>query len=1758
MLIDDFGQILDSANQNDGVKDFIFMKSSAPMSLPMAAVEEKGTQFTSKYIFLTSNFASPAKTAGVMDIEAVQRRRNLLIEVERIGPIDENVKTPVDNIVYTVRNSLQPHYRVAGQERLSYMELLDVLEMSCKKHWDKDQWLKQFSGGIEKILEAQVQPSGGSSDEVLPRPEDQISAEYQLSSFQYAYRGLLDLENPFQEGTTPHTHYECVSPEMQMNFFQWKMNLLTNSIKDTEIVFWEEQIQESQRRNFMAWIPYFTFSEKQFAQRLSMGQGYMQQCVSSEDVDALDAFNSLNERSRFAYALIVRHYCALKYKAEHAKKKPSFAKQVVDYIKKIWDDAPHAIKLAIQIYAAFKCASLAFDLIRSFLPTPVAAVVATDVANSAVLHALGNGGGKNNISGDQVTNRGQSNRRGKDFLTAHSTPSEDWALWALKDPFANEALIKNLVVLRLPTSEIFRGVYVKAGWILTVGHAFHQCPDGMGFQVVHQHSVASVCLDKSNDFYKPIPNQDLVLIYVGDVDGVKKDIIKHFAKRNGIMCVNGSKGVLAKPIFDSTAAGQLVSLDMKGVLMLDSIDGPVAYSHGEFSIQSLSMASFEYVGHNGDCGSLLMLPQIGNRQPVISGIHCAGLTEEYVKKGSKLCYAAIVYQEELLELLPKSLLTAQGPCPILSQLRREVQNPFEIKQVALMGTVPSELAVNVPHKTTLRKTELFENLITAIGPHLTEPSILTKKDTRLPSDSTFDPYIRGVEKFNETASNFDMKCAKVVMEHMSNDLLLKLRQVEVPGGKPILRSEREVLNGLPGEKFYDSMDMSTACGYPFTLSEFGKSKRGYLDGEPGEYVLHRQRPVYPEYCQMELEVREGIVTDLVSCECAKDERLPLEKIYEKPKTRLFTILPFHYNMLVRRYFLDFSASLMRAHNDVSCKVGINPSSIEWTQLANDFLRVSDVGFSADYSSFDGRAPVFIFQWFCDMVDAYYGDAPFSANSKARHALLMMASNHYTLCGDQLFRVVGGMPSGFSLTVLFNSLLNEFYMRYAFEKLRQHPKNSARALGVTQRDFQDLFVAIYGDDNLVAVPLHLRWYSLPAIAAELLNINVIIKNGLDKNQDVNEVQFQPLGELTFLSRGFSRHSLGYYRAPLKWVSIIEPLRWIRPTPECPPIDALMQNIEGSLREAFMHGEAVFNGLRNTIIDVLTQRHLPVGNLVFYKELERQWLAEVTMKEPEQIAGTVEQHILELKEVPALTADECSRCVNEFVPGIYFCGARTAKKSVVQTEYIIVNCLTSKHNSWIRGPASWMDLDNKIWAYTMSAINIEQSARIQSGLGTKLLFVCAGGFGMSIVCAALAAMASSQYTKDQIIVRYRQLTTSNNLSVMAGGAGHYLVLAAQQGNLGGPSQGSCSIVGTNIYDRCLSVHNCRIITGVSPPGVLPGTFACTQVAGTDGVKTSAHFIKNEDPLSGRLASVIKFAEREGAILYLFFTTFRSLEAEWVLSAIRKAGVGLHDVVSADLLLLERQARLIENSAHGRVWVEVSDQSNPKYAVYKKKVEVVTLGDWGIQKHTIGRTKPFPLPSTAFNTVASLREALPFVENGMYHLTSVLEVLKLVYASGGAAYHCDLQKEILKFYPVAGSIAHMEMTLALLFWRGSHSDQMSNAIPDPIVKIFNEEFKYVIQDVTTEEFSWTFFQGGDYGATVEALGLSLRLAYSHSAIRGHSIFRLPKSMDNLTYLLFAIKLENEVRKCKKEQLMELPSWYPEHHKIINALSCLTFNYL
>uniref|UniRef100_A0AAT9JBH5 RNA1 polyprotein n=1 Tax=Hansenia oviformis nepovirus TaxID=3115769 RepID=A0AAT9JBH5_9SECO len=367
------------------------------------------------------------------------------------------------------------------------------------------------------------------------------------------------------------------------------------------------------------------------------------------------------------------------------------------------------------------------------------------------------------------------------------------------------------------------------------------------------------------------------------------------------------------------------------------------------------------------------------------------------------------------------------------------------------------------------------------------------------------------------------------------------------------------------ELFFDPLDLSTSEGYPLIMDRPGgaKGKERFFEGGEG------QKWLIPD-CPLDVMIRDGIeetkrgTPTIIIKESAKDELLKESKVLPevgKPGTRLFSICPSWYNIVVRQQFVYLAESVRRQRRSLSSQVGIVVGSREWDDLAARLRsKKNDKMYCCDYSKFDGLMTPQVMHAICGIYNRMYTGK--DGMGQFRTNLLMGLCNRISICGSQVFRVEAGIPSGFALTVDINSIFNEILVRCAYRSLVpevERPFFSRRVVLVT-----------YGDDNVLGIhPDVETWFNGNAIKQYMLEeMSIRITDGADKLSPT--IEARPLEQCEFLKRTWVLDKqYGLYRAPLVEASIFSCLRYVRQQNydwQMP----LLQNVQGSLYEASLHG------------------------------------------------------------------------------------------------------------------------------------------------------------------------------------------------------------------------------------------------------------------------------------------------------------------------------------------------------------------------------------------------------------------------------------------------------------------------------------------------------------------------------------------------------------------------------------------------------------
>ncbi|AQW44800.1 polyprotein [Arracacha virus A] len=478
-------------------------------------------------------------------------------------------------------------------------------------------------------------------------------------------------------------------------------------------------------------------------------------------------------------------------------------------------------------------------------------------------------------------------------------------------------------------------------------------------------------------------------------------------------------------------------------------------------------------------------------------------------------------------------------------------------------------------------------------PECKEPAILCKDDPRLAAmGKQYDPLRDGLKKYAQPMGRLEEPLLKEVAADIVNTWY------DCQEGFLEDVSLDVAINGDDVEDFFDPMVMSTSEGYPFVLERKNgeRGKERYFEGLPRERELKSGTTVEVAYLDL-CSVAPHAVPELWCMECPKDERLPSRKI-QNPKTRLFAILPLHFNLRLRVKYLAFARFIMKNRSRLACQVGINPYSREWKELYARLAHVSSEAYNCDYSSFDGLMTHQVLNTIADMINLMFS-ADEEPSSKAERKNLMMAIwGRRCIAGSQVYQVNAGIPSGCALTVLLNSIFNELLVRYAYKKF---------VPGIAREQFStQVCLLVYGDDNLIAVKQGISQFTIKSDGEDkvvsfgkllkdtLAGVGVTITDGTDKLSPTLEPK--PLESLDFLKRGFKKKD-GYILAPLDKNAIYSSLVWVASRDE-DVMEKLRLNVNVALQEIWLWQDVQeFNKLRNFYVSAIPSwSGLPTWNAI----------------------------------------------------------------------------------------------------------------------------------------------------------------------------------------------------------------------------------------------------------------------------------------------------------------------------------------------------------------------------------------------------------------------------------------------------------------------------------------------------------------------------------------------------------------------------------
>jgi len=744
-------------------------------------------------------------------------------------------------------------------------------------------------------------------------------------------------------------------------------------------------------------------------------------------------------------------------------------------------------------------------------------------------------------------------------LSSFEVPVPSASLAGLSMEGIRDLFAKNLVLLDIRvdgelSKRSMRGVFIGGQRCLTNAHAFKKTGSNYTVTIIRDgvsEGISSnivIRLKRSNIAFG---ESDACIFEVFSLPPFK-DITKYwntsdFAPTSGVELMRNPDGKIEhNPLF---ALQPLVALPVPELGM----DLDVYYGHST------------RVTEVGMCGALCVATT--PRGPIIIGIHVLG--KEHTVGILKLKLGDIRDLLKNAAILDRPSVQGGGSPMLSCASKQRHLTPLHFKSmfryieqgnVHLYGSFSG---YRPRQKSKVCLTPLHEKVVAHFGRPIGHGR---------PAMSGWEPWRKNVIDMVKPKVIYDRDILKKCVDGYVADVLRGLP----PGWESELveLSDMAAVNGLPGVMYIDGITRTTSMGAPW-----GCPKKKFLedcvsDKYPqgvtfGPEIWERVRAIEALY-------KEGKRCYAIYTGKLKDEATPLAKCMDK-KTRLFSVSPVDFNIVVRKKLLSFVRLVQKNKFVFEAAPGVVTQSSEWGDLyryLTQFGQHRMVG--GDYRKYDkGMVADFILSAF-DVIRKIHCFAGFSEEELLT---IMCIANDIafpvTDVNGDLVEFFGTNPSGHVLTVIINSIVNSLYMRYCYCVL--NPESEVHTFK------KHVSLMTYGDDNIMGVSVSAPWFNHTGIQKALLTIGVEYTMA---DKEAESVPFINIKECSFLKRSWSwNEEVGDWLAPLEEDSIFKSLTvWV----PSGTIDCFAQTaavVTSAVNEYFFYGREKFEEKREFLMGLL---------------------------------------------------------------------------------------------------------------------------------------------------------------------------------------------------------------------------------------------------------------------------------------------------------------------------------------------------------------------------------------------------------------------------------------------------------------------------------------------------------------------------------------------------------------------------------------------
>jgi len=575
----------------------------------------------------------------------------------------------------------------------------------------------------------------------------------------------------------------------------------------------------------------------------------------------------------------------------------------------------------------------------------------------------------------------------------------------------------------------------------------------------------------------------------------------------------------------------------------------------------------------GDCGSLV-LAEINGTVKIIS-MHIAG------SKCTSYGVGTYLKKDEIAGIMDASRFGLTVPMvrpadisinTVVVQGAQVLTDEETSPNLGIIGLVDDVMGTTLPRKTSIRKSPIY-----GVFPVRQAPSSLTMEAMRV-----------GIRKMEVDIVSFDETQLQLASYSVYNNIMAMRSKYKDYPLMHIL-SIKEAVFGVDGDEWIRPLERKTSCGYPWTKIAKERGKDSFVDYD--SKILH---PLLIEAVEKRIQAYESSeCVTTVFVDTLKDERRDIAKV-EAKKTRVFTVAPLDFNIVMRMYTMGFQAHQMANCVEGISAVGINVHGPAWGLLWRRLMSRGPNIIAGDFEGWDKWFPYRLGMAVMDMAANFLKSDDLVRLSRKLRSMIEEAEDqgedwlqylpnelyqemvhkipgfHHeefreyieqTLDqiekGDRVIKGLGkdafnalrlclilayiafhGMPSGIPGTSIFNSDGNGTLFNYAFRCLAKQSAPNVDPSGF----FHYCGFTAYGDDHMVSVNDSVsEWFNMYTVS-KFFNDMGIGYTTADKTYNFDE-QFVPHSKVTYLKRNFVWRN-GHCFAPLKREVIEEMVSWVR--------------------------------------------------------------------------------------------------------------------------------------------------------------------------------------------------------------------------------------------------------------------------------------------------------------------------------------------------------------------------------------------------------------------------------------------------------------------------------------------------------------------------------------------------------------------------------------------------------------------------------------